>query len=90
MSLGLGAVQSRNFIVKIKVETAGRKGKTVTILDGLPKNEIFLKELTKILKNKCGAGGTYMMDGKDGVVEIQGNQMEAVKVLLTKENIQFK
>jgi translation initiation factor 1 len=83
-------VKSRNFIVKIKLDTGGRKGKTVTVLDGLPKHELFLKELVKILKKTCGAGGTYLTDGKDGVIELQGDHRDRVAQLLEKYRIQFK
>lgn len=37
-------VASRNFKVIVKVDSSGRKGKTVTLIEGLPKNEPFLKE----------------------------------------------
>jgi translation initiation factor 1 len=46
------------------MEKQGRGGKTVTVIDQLPKNIIFLKNLTTMLKKKCGSGGTYLMDGK--------------------------
>jgi translation initiation factor 1 len=83
-------VKSRNFIVKVKLDTGGRKGKTVTLLDGLPKHELFLKELVKILKKTCGAGGTYLTDGKDGVIELQGDHRDRVTQILQKYRIQFK
>jgi len=74
----------------LRIEKQGRGGKSVTVIDRLPKNEVFLKELTQKLKKKCGSGGTYLMDGKDGVIEIQGEKKELVKELLAKEGISSK
>lgn len=83
-------VQSRNFVVKVKTDTSGRKGKTVTVLDGLPKQELFLVELVRSLKKSCGVGGTYLMSGKDGVIELQGDQRERVTAFLDKYEIKHK
>jgi translation initiation factor 1 len=82
-------IQSRNFTVKVKLDTAGRKGKSVTVLDGLPKQELFLKDLVSTLKKSCGAGGTYLMDKKDGVIEIQGDHRDRVCAFLEKNEIKF-
>lgn len=78
------------FYAKLRIEKSGRAGKTVTVIDELPKNELFLKNLTTTLKKKCGAGGTYIMSGKDGVIEIQGDKREMVRSILQKEGIQYK
>ena len=78
------------FIAVLRIEKQGRGGKTVTVIDRLPKNELFLKNLTTQLKKKCGSGGTYLMDGKDGIIEIQGDKRELVRAALAKENIQCK
>lgn len=78
------------FIAVLRIEKQGRGGKTVTVIDKLPKNELFLKDLTKKLKQKCGAGGTYLMGGRDGVIEIQGDHRPAIKTALLKEGIQSK
>lgn len=82
--------KSYKFIAVLRIEKQGRGGKTVTVIDRLPKSELFLKNLTTLLKKKCGAGGTYLMDGKDGVIEIQGDKRETVRQLLAKEGIQSK
>src|SRR5689334_19799282 len=60
------------FTAILRIEKSGRNGKTVTVIDQLPKNEMFLKTLTTLLKKKCGSGGTYITSGKEGVIEIQG------------------
>jgi translation initiation factor 1 len=84
------SVQSRNFFAILRIEKQGRSGKTVTLIGGLPKLNIFLKDLTKKLKNACGSGGTYLMDGKEGVIEIQGDKREQIRALLEKEGIKTK
>jgi translation initiation factor 1 len=78
------------FVALLRIEKQGRGGKTVTVIDRLPKNELFLKNLTTTLKKKCGAGGTYLMEGRDGVIEIQGDKREAVRAVLEKEGIRSK
>jgi translation initiation factor 1 len=81
---------SYKFIAILRMEKQGRGGKTVTVIDRLPKNEIFLKNLTTLLKKKCGSGGTYLMDGKEGVIEIQGDKRDIIRPILLKEGIQSK
>jgi len=83
-------VKSRNFVAIFRLEKNGRGGKTVTVIDGLPKFELFLKDLTKELKSKCGVGGTYLMDGRDGVIEIQGDKREAIKKIFDTKQIKYK
>ena len=78
------------FIAVLRIEKQGRGGKTVTVIDRLPKNEIFLKALTTTLKKKCGSGGTYLMDGQEGVIEIQGDKRDMIRATLAKEKISFK
>lgn len=80
----------RKFTAVLRIEKGGRSGKTVTVIDRLPKNEAFLKELTTKLKKKCGSGGTHLMDGVHGVVEIQGDKRESVRECLKKEGIACK
>jgi translation initiation factor 1 len=63
--------------------TAGRGGKTVTIVKnfvgiGLPEKE----KLAKAMQRACGTGGTV----KDGQIEIQGDKREAVARILTEAN----
>jgi translation initiation factor 1 len=86
----LAGVSSRNFVAKLRIEKQGRGGKTVTVIDGLPKLNISLKDLTKQLKNACGSGGTFSMEGKDGIIEIQGDKREQVRSFLSKQKIETK
>ncbi|WP_163578203.1 translation initiation factor Sui1 [Halomonas faecis] len=65
-------------IVRIRRETSGRKGKGVTTISGVPLPEKELKALAKALKQRCGTGGAV----KSGVIEIQGDQREALKIEL--------
>jgi translation initiation factor 1 len=83
-------VKDYKFIAVFRLEKTGRGGKIVTVIDMLPKNEIFLKELTKEIKSKCGTGGTYILDGKDGIVEIQGDKRVQIKAILDKKGIKYK
>jgi len=83
-------LKAQKFTAVLRIEKGGRSGKTVTVIDKLPKNEAFLKDLTTKLKKKCGSGGTYFMDGKSGVIEIQGDKRELVRDCLEKEGIKSK
>jgi translation initiation factor 1 len=83
-------VKSYNFVAYLRIEKAGRGGKTVTAINDLPKNEPFLKALTSELKKKCGSGGTYSMEGKAASIEIQGDKMDLVRTLLNKKGIKTK
>jgi translation initiation factor 1 len=83
-------LKSSNFVAVFRIEKSGRGGKTVTVIDQLPKVEIFLKDLTKELKSKCGVGGTYLMDGKEGVIEIQGDKRDAIKAVFDKKGFKYK
>jgi translation initiation factor 1 len=68
-------------VAKLRVERAGRGGKTVTVISGLPANAAFLKDLAGQLKRACGTGGTATDDG----VELQGDLRDRVReVLLAK------
>lgn len=78
------------FVAVLRIEKQGRGGKTVTVVDQLPKQELFLKELTTELKKKCGVGGTYSLEGKEGLIEIQGEKREQIRALLEKKGFKVK
>ncbi|MEM0075313.1 MAG: hypothetical protein QXR69_01395 [Conexivisphaerales archaeon] len=63
--------------IVIRVEEA-RFGKHVTIIQGLPKDE--MNKVVKELKHKLATGGTV----KDGVIILQGDQRERAKEQLLK------
>lgn len=73
-------------IVRLHRESKGRGGKAVTIIRGLPLDGQELKALAKKLKQRCGVGGAV----KDGAVEIQGDQRELLKTLLSAEGYQVR
>jgi translation initiation factor 1 len=64
---------------KIRLEKNGRKGKIVTLVEGLLPSEIYLKGLSKTLKTSTGSGGTYYISENSGVVEIQGDHKKAIE-----------
>ena len=61
-------------IVRVKREVAGRRGKPVTAIYGLPLASDALKVLAGELKRRCGSGGC----AKQGVIEIQGDHRDRV------------
>lgn len=73
-------------VAKLRMEKAGRGGKTVTVVYGLPNNAAFLKDLAADLKKACGTGGTATADG----VEVQGDLRERVRALLVARGFQVK
>ncbi len=73
-------------VAKLRVEKAGRGGKTVTVVYGLPHNAEFLRELSQELKRACGTGGTAIDDG----VELQGDLRERVREVLTNRGYAVK
>lgn len=72
--------------VRVARETKGRGGKGVTVITGVPLDQMELKELAKKLKTKCGAGGTV----KDGVIEIQGDHRDVLMEELQKQGWRVK
>jgi translation initiation factor 1 len=58
----------------VRRETQGRGGRTVTTVRGVPVSAEGLRELAGELKRRCGSGGT----ARDGVIEIQGDHVDAV------------
>jgi predicted translation initiation factor SUI1 len=72
--------------VKVSRETAGRRGKGVTVISELPLGEDALRDLATQLKNKCGTGGT----AKDGRIEIQGDHRDRLVIELEKLGYKVK
>ncbi len=64
--------------VRVKRETAGRRGKAVTTVSGVPLDDAGVRELAGRLKKRCGVGGS----AKDGVIELQGDHRDVVLEVL--------
>lgn len=67
--------------LRVSIEKKGRGGKTVTLITGFIGKEDDLKELGKLLKTKCGVGGS----AKDGEIIIQGEFKQRIIDLLKAE-----
>jgi translation initiation factor 1 len=60
--------------VEVRRETAGRRGKSVTTVRGLPLDDAGLRTMAGRLKRRCGVGGS----AKGGVIELQGDHRTVV------------
>ena len=66
--------------VRVGREVAGRAGKGVSVISGLPLAATDLEALASRLKRLCGAGGAV----RDGVIEIQGDHRDRLVVELRR------
>jgi translation initiation factor 1 len=73
-------------VAKLRLEKAGRGGKTVTVVFGLPRNALYLKELCQDLKRECGTGGAVV----DETVQLQGDLRERIRGALLARGITVK
>ncbi len=73
-------------IVRVGRETAGRKGKGVTVITGVPLDAEALQKLAKQLKQKCGAGGAV----KGQAIEIQGDHRDVLVATLKQQGYTVK
>ena len=58
--------------VTVRLSTSGRRGRTVTVVGGLPRGE--LSEIARDLRRSCGSGGSV----KGGEIEIQGDHRATI------------
>ncbi len=71
-------------VVRVSRETSGRRGKTVTVVRGIPPRD--LTAVASDLKRLCGSGGS----AKGGVVEIQGDHRAKVVPRLEAQGYRVK
>lgn len=64
--------------LRVFIEKKGRGGKTVTVVKGFVGTDADRKNLEKMLKVKCGVGGS----SKDGEILLQGEMREKVVTVL--------
>jgi len=72
--------------LKVWLDRKMRKGKVATLIKGFVGNDDDLKDLAKMLKTKCGVGGS----AKDGEIIIQGDVREKVLDILAKDGYKAK
>ena len=67
--------------LRVSIERSGRGGKVVTLVRGFVGTDDDLKSLGKLLKTRCGVGGS----AKDGEIIVQGNLRDRVVEILKSE-----
>lgn len=73
-------------LLYVGIDKTGRAGKQVTLITGFVGKANDLETLTKLLKTKCGVGGSC----KDGEILIQGDVREKVVSILTQAGYKSK
>jgi len=79
-------IPPKDGVVRIFRDSKSRKGKTVTLVTGIPLKDEALKALASEFKRQLGSGGAV----KDGVIEIQGDHREVLLEELKKRGYKVK
>jgi len=73
-------------VVRISADRRNRRGKTVTVVTGVPGSAGDVEKLGSSLRRLCGAGGTC----RDGIIEIQGDHRQLIKATLEEAGYRVK
>jgi len=79
-------LDAKDQLLYVSIDRSQRKGKEVTLIEGFVGTQDDMSDLAKMLKSKCGVGGS----AKDGEIIIQGNKRDKVMELLEKDGYKVK
>lgn len=72
--------------VKIYLDTSGRKGKQVTMIENIPHNPQVIQDWCTTLKKQCGTGGTTYAK----TIELQGDHRKKAASFVEKQGLETK